>query len=102
MKSIPDPNNGKNVYVCKPDGSNPNEKICVTGECTAGMLPAKSDLRTQCEMEKDQCMFTCSISSAIGGGMTTKALGGGLIVGGAALAERKSLCNLICGIKHGF
>ena len=48
-RAVPAPDIGSGAYRCVPDGSDPNEKICVTGNCAAGLPPADSGEPISCE-----------------------------------------------------
>ncbi len=83
-----------------------NAKSCRSGNCN--VFPSthpgmeQCDTRTLEQIEKSQCMFTCSLSTAPGGAIVTKVLDAGIIGAGAVFGERTSICNLICGVQHGF
>ena len=96
-------------YVPDPKGSGgcvPTDKVdpqrCVTAECAAGLPYKESDLRTQCQIDKDLCVFNCQISTAFAGIIANRIIDGGLIGAGVIMGERKSMCELACGIEHGF
>lgn len=51
----PDTNN-----ICKPTPfEDPNAKVCLTAECSAGIPPGKSENRTLKEIENSQCKLIC-------------------------------------------
>jgi hypothetical protein len=72
-------------------------KYCVTAECAAGLLPAKMDLRTQCEIEKSGCRLRCQIVTAPVTFQWNKILGGNLVTGiGIFGPARREFCDWVC------
>jgi RHS repeat-associated protein len=53
MRAVSDPQNpGGQVFNCEKDpGEDPNKKICLTGECAGGVLPANNKVPDECERE---------------------------------------------------
>ena len=50
------------MFICRPHPSEPSDaRICVTGDCAAGVLPTPKPNPTACEME-------CGIGSSDAGG----------------------------------
>ena len=89
--------------ICVPNtGADPLDSACNNINCVTGMPLPQTTSKTQCEVDKGQCKLTCMLSTIPIGGAATKILDGGIVAGGAILAERKSVCELLCGIEHGF
>jgi RHS repeat-associated protein len=64
---------GNRIWKCEPDGSDPNERQCATGECAAGVLPTRKPNPSSCEMEcgagSDDSIWRggmCAVLSQIG------------------------------------
>lgn len=53
--------NPNGTVQCVENGQGPNEKVCATAACAAGMGPLPSDNRPESEVQKGQCKFTCKI-----------------------------------------
>jgi RHS repeat-associated protein len=70
---------------------------CATAECVAGLLPARSENRTQDQIDIGQCKLVCQISLWPPVAACNFALGGGLP--GTALGQigRQNVCKLVCG-----
>jgi RHS repeat-associated protein len=73
--------------------------VCVTGECSAGLEPTPLDLRTQDQIDCDQCIFTCNTSTLllpapIPSTLTKAAIFGGVNAG--AYLSCEALCSDKC------
>ena len=58
----PNPNNPSGVTCKKDPNAVPDQKVCVTAACAAGVLPGKQDNRTQGEMDKGVCELSMNIA----------------------------------------
>lgn len=81
-------------------GMNPTYRqatnYCVTAECAAGLAPAKSDLRTQSEVDVGQCKLVCQMVTTPPVAACNLAAGGGLPGMIAGTAVKVGMCSLVC------
>jgi len=104
-RAVPAPGNEHafpTIFMCESDGTDPKDSACNNISCKVGRPLPQTSNKTFCELDKDLCKLNCTMATMIPGVVAGRILDGGLIAGGAILAERKSFCELVCGIEHGF
>jgi len=88
---------GRNKVGTNPDGSvkcvdngqGPNEKVCATAACAAGIGPLPAEMRTQSEIDRAGCKFVCGLVGP-GGPIPTSLKGVGMMIG------THYVCDWIC------
>jgi RHS repeat-associated protein len=87
------PTSQSGVYKCVDDGSDPNAKVCLTGECGASLLPAPIENRSveqiECDLKDNQKKKLCKKVCKETLGLVMK------VPGSASLT-----CTLICPKKY--
>lgn len=84
-----------NCQIYGPDDPDPNEGKCVTAQCAAGLTPAPSELRTQEEIECEQCKLVCTGSSlAVPGGLPLSILRS--LRAGGTIGAKVGWCAYVC------
>lgn len=71
---------------CVDNGRGPNEKVCATAECAAGIGPIPSDMRTQEEVDQGGCELVCGFVGP-GGPIPLSRIGVAKVVGWNAFCD---------------
>jgi RHS repeat-associated protein len=69
---------------------------CTTGECAAGLIRTRPELRPQSEIDRGQCKLVCNMVLTTPVAICNRVLGGGLFGMAVGAGGKAGACRMVC------